>query len=300
MQRNEAWMRGRIFILLAALAAVALAFVAQKFRARISSDPAFCVSCHEASPDLARFSGGSHRRLVCQKCHHNSTEQGVAMLAKFMLSGRPKGSHSGVRIGDCAGCHLSHDRVWGEVGASRGHRVHALEQKIACVRCHGVDAHRVEPDVQSCRECHGEHAVRVGGMQRLHCFACHDFLSVETDLKPGRRDCLRCHRDQGASPAPFPEGAPMRFNCSQCHRPHEAQTLVACRSCHGEAVAVGLHRLPSHSDCATCHRPHAWTSTPADCLRCHATAAVHAAGKACVSCHGFRAGQAAASRSGAR
>ena len=283
-------MRARLFILIAALLAVALAWAAQNFRAHVSSDPAFCATCHEASADLALWNRGSHARLACQKCHHTSTEQGVTMLAKFILAGPPRGgSHAKVRIGDCAGCPLTHDRGWSQVGASRGHRVHAVENKIACVRCHGADAHRVEPQVESCRECHGEHAVKVEGMQKLHCFACHDFLSVESELKPSRRDCLRCHRDRGVSAAGFPDGAPMRFTCSSCHKPHETRTLVACQSCHGDIVVTGLHRLSSHSDCSTCHRPHAWASTPGDCLRCHVAAASHAGSTACASCHSFRA-----------
>jgi hypothetical protein len=290
-------MRTRLIMVSAALAAIAVAWIAQNFRARISSDPALCASCHDASPDLKLWNGGSHARLACQKCHHNSTEQGVAMLAKFVVSGRPRADqHSKVRIGDCEGCHLTHDRIWSEVAASRGHRVHALQEKIACVRCHGSDAHRVEPQVDSCRECHGEHSIQVEGMQRLHCFACHDFLSVETDLKPGRRDCLRCHSSRGVDTANFPERGPMRFKCAQCHRPHEARAAVACQSCHGEITVAGLHRATSHSDCLHCHRPHAWTSRPADCLRCHVDAATHAATKSCTSCHGFRAAPVAARR----
>src|SRR5512138_199946 len=97
--------RARLYILLVALLAVSLAWTAQKFRARISSDPAFCATCHEASADLKLWSSGAHARLACQKCHHNSTEQGVTMLAKFMLAGRPgAGKHANIRIGDCAGC----------------------------------------------------------------------------------------------------------------------------------------------------------------------------------------------------
>ncbi|MGZ6126099.1 MAG: NapC/NirT family cytochrome c [Myxococcales bacterium] len=290
-------MRTRLFILLAAMLAVALAWTAQNFRTRIASDPAFCANCHEASPELALWSKTAHARLACQKCHHTSTEQGVTMLAKFMLAGPPRaGEHAKVRIGDCAGCHLSHDRIWGDISASRGHRVHAVEKKIACIRCHGNDAHRVEPQVESCRECHGEHAVKLEGMQKLHCFACHDFLSVDADLKPSRRDCLRCHRERGLDTAAFAEGAPMRFVCSECHKPHQARALVECRSCHQEVAQAGLHRRPGHGDCRGCHHPHSWTSGIGDCLRCHRTAGTHADSASCASCHSFRGVPASAGR----
>ncbi len=292
-------MRARFIIPLAALLALAVAWSAQKFRRYVSSDARFCATCHEASPEFALWNSGAHARIACQECHHATPEQGVAMLAGFILGKSPSsGEHAKVQIGSCAGCHLSHDKAWVQVGASRGHRVHAVEQKIACVRCHGAGVHRFEPVVQSCRECHGEHAVNVAGMQKLHCFACHDFLSVETDLKPSRRDCLRCHRAQGVHPANFPEDAPMRFTCAACHRPHEAKALIACDSCHDKMAVAGLHRLSSHRDCGGCHHPHSWLSDRNECLRCHRTAPAHAGALTCASCHSFRGAPAVARRPG--
>ncbi|HET9751456.1 MAG TPA: hypothetical protein VFP52_00780 [Myxococcales bacterium] len=292
-------MRARIIIPLAALLTLGAAFGAQKFRAYVSSDARFCATCHQASPEFALWNSGGHSRIACQKCHHATPAQGVSMLSAFLLGRQPgSGGHGSVEIGSCAACHLSHDRAWVQVGASRGHRIHALEQKIACIRCHGAAVHRFEPVVQSCRECHGEHMVNLKGMQRLHCFACHDFLSVDTDLRPSRRDCLRCHQAEGLSAQSFPEDAPMRFTCSGCHKPHQARALIECASCHDRMATAGLHRLPSHRECGACHRPHSWISDRNECLRCHRTAPAHAGALTCPSCHSFRGAPAPAVRLG--
>jgi hypothetical protein len=172
-------MRARLLIVLAALLAVALAWGAQKFRGYLSSDPKMCASCHEASPDLALWDGAAHARLACQKCHHKSEQQGVDMLVKFVAGARPPNRPAQPLLGDCAGCHQSHDRIWPEVIASEGHRVHALKRKIACVRCHGAEARR--PEIESgrlCQECHSMPAAH--GASQQPCASCHSFRPART------------------------------------------------------------------------------------------------------------------------
>jgi hypothetical protein len=261
-----------------------------RLRGWVREDPRFCAACHKASAEFALWSSDGHARVACQKCHHTTPEQGVQMLRAFIAGRAPGGGggHAPVEIGSCAACHLSHDKQWIDVGASRGHRVHAVEQKIACVRCHGAAVHRFEPSTESCRSCHGDHAVRVPGMQKLHCFACHDFLSVEGTLRPTRRDCLRCHQAQGVHPARFPEDAPMRFACASCHKPHAqaGAELTECRTCHADQVSSGLHAR--HGACRECHRAHAWRSEVAGCVRCHRGAAAHDPTLTCRTCHSWR------------
>jgi hypothetical protein len=261
----------------------------QRLRAYIGEDPRFCATCHRQSPEFALWSSGAHGGITCQNCHHATVDQGIAMLRAFMGGAAPV-EHAPVEIGACASCHLAHDKGWVQVGASRGHRIHVIEKKIDCVKCHGAGVHSFEPAVASCRSCHGDHAVRAAGMQQLHCFACHDFLSVETSLRPTRRDCLRCHRAQGLHPSRFPEDAPMRFACAACHKPHAPPSAerVGCETCHREIVKAGLHRLPAHRDCTRCHRPHGWRSESADCLKCHQDAASHDGHLTCSSCHAWR------------
>jgi hypothetical protein len=285
-----------------------------RLKSYVDGDPRLCAHCHKASPDFAIWTSGSHKSVACQRCHHSTPEQGVAMLKAFVSGKVPggKNGHAPVEVGACAACHISHDGNWPHVGASRGHRVHYEQQKIACVTCHAAGVHGFRPLTDACRQCHGEHAVRAKGMAKLHCFTCHDFRSADPGLRPTRRDCLGCHRKEGVRPARFSDTAPMQFECGTCHKPHAASpegALAACTSCHAAVVATGLHALRGHGGagrgargtaaraavaearqaCGACHSAHLWRSEPADCLRCHGGAPRHADGKACGACHSFRA-----------
>jgi hypothetical protein len=126
-------------------------------------------------------------------------------------------------------------------------------------------------------------------MQKLHCFACHDFLSTDTGLRPTRRDCMRCHTAQGIHAPMNDHGAPMEMACAACHKPHAppAERVVGCTRCHTAMKKGGLHASPGHGRCLECHKPHLWKPAPAECSRCHGKAAEHANGKSCLGCHGF-------------
>ena len=280
------------------IAALAIAAVG-RFKTYVDEDPGLCAQCHRASPEFALWTRGSHRSVACQRCHHSTRQQQLAMLKAFLAGRSPADhrEHATVQVGACAACHLSHDANWPQVGGSRGHEVHVQQQKIACVTCHAAGVHGFEPVVTACRGCHGEHSVREAGMGKLHCFACHDFLSKDPGLRPTRRDCLRCHRAEGVLPARFSDDAPMQFDCGECHKPHARPPQgehVACQTCHAGMARAGLHGWRGHGDCAACHKAHTWRPTREDCLRCHPRGDgsrcghAQAQGRACASCHGFR------------
>ena len=266
---------------------------AWKLKRFVDSDPRLCAQCHRASPEFSLWAGGTHKSVACQRCHHSTPEQGLAMLRAFVAGRSPAGTktHAPVEIGSCASCHLSHDGNWPQVGNSRGHRIHFEEKKIACVACHAEGMHGFHPLTESCRKCHGQHTVRAQGMAKLHCFVCHDFLSPDPGLLPTRRDCLRCHRAEGVHPARFGEGAPMQFDCGTCHKPHAAtpqEAVASCTECHVVAQSAGQHAHHVEQRCTACHAPHLWAAGRAQCVTCHATADRHAAGKKCTTCHLFR------------
>ena len=272
------------------LAVIAGAWRLKRF---VDTDPRLCAQCHRASAEFSLWSKGSHQSVACQRCHHSTPEQGLAMLRAFVAGRSPAGTmaHAPVEIGSCASCHLSHDGNWPQVGNSRGHRIHFSEKGIACVACHAEGMHGFHPLTESCRKCHGEHTVRAQGMAKLHCFVCHDFLSPDPGLLPTRRDCLRCHRTEGVHPARFSESAPMQFDCGTCHKPHAPspeEAVVRCTVCHVVAESAGHHARHLKQRCTSCHAPHLWKAARADCLRCHAAAEKHAEGKGCTSCHPFR------------
>lgn len=288
---------------LLALLVLGAAYGAARLKRYVDTDPGLCAQCHRSSPEFALWLKGSHRTVACQRCHHATPQEGLAMLRAFLAGKSPDAAtaHGKVEVGACAACHLSHDPRWPQIEGSRGHRIHVVKAGIACVKCHAASVHGFEPVVASCKGCHGEHLVRVSGMEKLHCFACHNFLSTDPGLRPTRRDCLRCHQAQGVLPARFADDAPMQFDCGACHKPHartDAEELVACQSCHRQMVRAGLHALPGHARCGDCHPAHLWRTEPRKaCHRCHGGAASHAKGLPCAACHTFAgAGQAVAPR----
>jgi hypothetical protein len=273
----------------AALLALVAVLGGLRFKKFVDEDPRLCATCHRASPEFSVWLEGSHRSVSCQKCHHSTPEQGVAMLRAFLAGKKPQGRHAEVEVGACAGCHLSHDPRWKQVGGSRGHRVHVEGQHIACVTCHATSVHGFEPVSATCVGCHGKHLVGVSGMQKLHCFACHEFLTTEPGLRPTRRDCLRCHTAQGINAPMGDHGGAMEMACAACHKPHAppGQALVACAGCHTQMKKGGLHARAGHARCLDCHKPHLWKAGTSACAACHAEASGHAEGKACAACHAF-------------
>ncbi len=253
----------------------------------ITENPNFCTTCHKASPEFTAWKTTGHGSTHCQQCHHSSTSEGLVVLKSFLTEKMPVKlrKHFSVEVGACASCHVSHDTNWPQIGGSRGHRVHVVTNKIKCLRCHTGSKHVFQPIADVCSECHGNHSVNVAAMQKMHCFACHDFISSSTNLKPTRRDCMKCHRERGVSMA-TPENMAMQFSCSACHKPHSSKTeTVGCNSCHAEIKKAGLHSKPGHRKCSNCHKPHAWHSEREDCLKCHKEAATHFGHKSCNECH---------------
>jgi hypothetical protein len=281
-----------VAIVLATAAVLGGAIGVRRLKQYVDTDPGLCAHCHRASPEFSVWTKGSHRSVACQRCHHSTPEEGLAMLRAFLAGKSPDGTkpHAKVEVGACAACHLSHDPQWPQIENARGHRIHAVERKIECVRCHAAGMHGFEPVVSSCKSCHGEHTVRESGMQKLHCFACHNFLSTDHGLRPSRRDCLRCHRAEGVLPARFADDAPMQLDCGSCHKPHaktEAEEIVACSTCHTQMQRAGLHALREHARCGDCHKPHLWRTEQKGCLRCHGAAPEHARARPCAACHSF-------------
>ena len=96
------------FLLL--LAGVAGAWRLKRF---VDEDPRLCAQCHRASPEFSLWAKGTHRGVACQRCHHSTPQQGLAMLRSFLAGHEPggKGKHAEVSIGSCASCHLPHGGV---------------------------------------------------------------------------------------------------------------------------------------------------------------------------------------------
>ncbi len=198
-------------------------------------------------------------------------------------------------------------RSWREARHSPGHRVHVVDEKIACSKCHDLSGDRIKsPSPGPCKTCHeaeshidhagAEASRRFGPRFAADCTACHGFsaevgaaalLDAGVDeslagvsLRPLRSDTEGAGGAGGAAGETEANGArdPAAWECLRCHT--QAQ---------GQIPAVVIHR---GGECKSCHRPHQVPfATPADCSQCHQK--VHTfhrpsnetTGQICSDCH---------------
>ncbi len=287
----------------AALAAVLVvvifggSFASYRIYDYTQNDPSFCRSCHTMEKAWERWSQSEHSQVSCHSCHEVSPVQGAELVVNYLLE-RPDQNTTHARVKDesCEACHYSGNPTWVQVAQTAGHKTHAEEQNIACQTCHGLRLHEFMPAIEICAACHADHvageamAIKVPQMQNMHCVECHPFLREDSPLRPTRETCLSCHQkiEDGVT---FPEDGPMKWDCKECHKPHEKDMpVVNCLSCHTDARQQGLHAAATHSQtaCQACHLPHEWKVSRRDqCLGCHADKAGHNAGGLCSDCHGF-------------
>ena len=261
----------------------------------VERDPGFCALCHETRQQYVLWVQSEHRDVVCQDCHHQTPSEALGVIRQYVFSGRGGDAAGGgashkpkVAMASCAACHLQHDRRWPEISNSIGHRLHVVDAKIDCLRCHARSMHSFDVTLESCRDCHEEQVHAAAGMEKLHCLACHNFLDTADTLRPSSRICDECHRSEGIGSSAFPANAPMaKLPCWACHRPHAAEGAsdVTCGSCHEEVERLGLHATPGHAKCADCHAAHTWTTKRRQCTSCHKDMVSHRADKPCWSCH---------------
>jgi trimethylamine-N-oxide reductase cytochrome c-type subunit TorC len=200
-----------------------------------------------------------------------------------------------------------------KVNASPIHAKHYFMEQIPCSRCHGSkNIHQFKVDPQFCADCHTDktkiHGVEAAAsgrdlpMMDLACLNCH--TDAKMDLMPTRDKCLSCHgsdaqRDRISklpatgdtvafalnpkdiadaaknAPTVFPEGAPMQFDCSRCHNPHDKMKLEGnndCLVCHSKQTKIGMHGFHVNdmgAMCIDCHKPHSWNATSEVCADCH-------------------------------
>lgn len=260
------------------------------------NDPSFCRSCHTMEVAWNKWQNSEHSKVDCHNCHHVSPIAGAELIVNFLME-RPdrNTNHAAVPDQACEKCHESGNPQWVQVAQTAGHKTHAGDQNIACQTCHGLRLHEFRPTTEICVACHADHvageakAIKVPRMQDLHCVECHQFLRQDSPLRPTRQTCLDCHQKITIGRVVFPDKAPMKWDCRECHKPHDqANPVVNCTGCHSGAKTEGLHGMKTHSgsECKTCHQPHQWTVSSRDtCLACHQDKAQHNAGTNCADCH---------------
>jgi hypothetical protein len=219
---------------------------------------------------------GAHVQRPCGDCHAGQPKP-VTVCA-----GCHPDPHDGRVQGACQECHTA--TAWSDTGALARHRrtrmpLTGRHAQIDCVACHTRQ---------------GE---RTWSAAPVACWSCHaaDYLSPATHpthvadpADPGRqafsRDCSRCHRTSGWSPAVFDptilgrslsggvgaragspdhdvwfllsSGPHRTADCASCHVDGRRMTRVRCDGCHRDAELRASHRrMPVRGT--------------AGCLRCH-------------------------------
>lgn len=263
----------------------------------MQENPNFCRACHIMEEAWNRWQTSEHRSISCHSCHDISPIQGVEQLVKFSLNQPEQVSkHAVVQPDACVRCHESDNPRWKQVTDTAGHKIHAKEQNITCVKCHSVTLHRFAPPKTMCQVCHEDKKMAVKAMGELHCLSCHAYLADKDTLEPSREPCLSCHVNKkiissNGTVVQWPEAAPMRFKCDQCHQPHKQEKpVVDCLTCHPGAKESGLHTKGAHAaaTCQTCHAPHQWqVKERTTCQTCHANKQDHYSGVFCGQCHNF-------------
>ncbi len=258
----------------------------------IEHEPKFCTSCHTMNSAFKLWEESGHKKIECHTCHVANVISNLHQLWLYTTR-RPDEvvKHAEINRAVCMQCHTagSNKTKWDRIVETPGHRIHTVQHHIECVQCHAVSVHRFKPDKTLCKSCHQKITLAAAGsMAEMHCDQCHPFLDKDAKrpLRPDRAACLGCHESMKVKNEVFPENAPMKWACGECHKPHSAIRInnQDCQNCH--AVKKGIHSVKGHKDCQQCHKPHGWKVTArATCEVCHGNRAKHNPGPLCSRCH---------------
>lgn len=286
MKRSTALLVAAMLLACAAAALAAPKKASSPHRASITAG-LDCSTCH--TPDgwkltAGRSAGGGfdhgvtgfplsgrHRDTACTACHVQGKK-----LARACV-GCHEDAH-GNRLGQsCDRCHSA--RSFSDVRALEKHRLTRLPLR-------GMHA------LAGCTECHQRANQGVWSGAPADCYACHASDYRRKDIHPPHvgaagqavypKDCARCHRPTGWSPAFVPASqalalgaaalAPrsheLRFpirvgkhrglECSECHVALATPRLVRCTGCHAHEASrtARQHRSvgPVRERCLHCHR----------------------------------------------
>lgn len=257
----------------------------------ISSQPAFCGTCHVMRPYYESWRTSSHDDVACVECHippgigaeARKKYEALSMVVSYFTGTYGTNPWAEVPDESCLrpGCHeqrlLSGREVFQSVLFD--HRPHLTElrrgKRLRCTSCHSqiVQGQHITVTESTCFLCHFKD-------QKLNqdtgrCTLCHEIpeKTITTaglrfdhaDVKRFDMDCTLCHagvvRGRGEVP---------RDRCLTCHneparlarygateflhRTHVTEHKVECLNCHIEIQ----HEVPEQletveTDCKTCH-----------------------------------------------
>ena len=283
-------------------------YTAYKVNDYFENNPKACSVCHVH--DIANKAWGTsvHNGINCHECHHSTKIDQMRQLYNFVVLGHnkvsPRHGEVIVPLKTCFSCHWEKNAKFPNapnISRSRYHAKHVFIERIECTKCHGYRTHQFSLEERYCLTCHKGKEVHGTGMEKLACLNCHTDRTA--NLRPGPGKCLFCHGSEKyrkellaggtldvthfqpdervinrAVKIKRPEGAPMQFNCYECHKPHKSARpdWGDCFSCHKNIMDVGKHKThvtDMNMKCSQCHIPHVWRVSPEqakkDCVKCH-------------------------------
>jgi len=191
------------------------------------------------------------------------------------------------------GAGVNVDKAWGFARDVTGHRVHVIQGKLECTKCHEPTEGSMGPVKPArCAGCHEkeghiEHASkqaaeRFGAGTGAVCTTCHAFTLEGTrhDEAMLKGEAPRVPIDGGAGRYAMGVASYEPGECKRCHE-----------TAQGETAAVTVHGT---QPCLSCHKPHEGAPQSAPCSECHKDIATthDSRGKTlvetCSTCHEHR------------
>ncbi|OGF53356.1 MAG: hypothetical protein A2Z21_07925 [Candidatus Fraserbacteria bacterium RBG_16_55_9] len=274
-----------------ALIALPLGVAALFTGVEISSQPAFCGTCHFMKPYYESWETSTHREVACVECHippgiaaeFRKKYEALSMVVSYFTGTYGTNPWAEVPDESCLrpGCHEQRLLVGRELVGNVlfDHRPHLTElrreKKLRCTSCHSqiVQGQHIAVTESTCFLCHFKEAQLNEGTAQ--CTLCHETpetmittsgLSFDhADVKRFGMDCLLCHANTVSGTGEVPSG-----RCLTCHneparlarlgeteflhRVHVTEHKVECTSCHVEIQ----HQIPQaleavSTQCETCH-----------------------------------------------
>jgi len=272
----------------------------------VSSQPNFCINCHEISPAYEQWRTSSHYGITCINCH---TEPGLSGFIKVNTEGVQNlithftvayhvPTEADVNAASCLSCHPRDTLPESSVRTTL-RMAHSKHTQQECADCHGRLVHvstatevSTSPKphiVRDCTVCHTPDNCPHGDAT-LACTSCHSGNIPKHDaaLVRGvmpRQSCQECHKKNKVGSPEY---------CQTCHvSPHGVS--VPCSRCHTSNVTWTEHSfnhpvplIGKHTglDCGKCHGTKTLTGLQYVCSNCHQPPTVHKGTNGdCAICH---------------
>lgn len=277
-----------------------------------TSQPRFCLGCHEMGPEVESWKSSIHAEVPCNGCHYpglaGPIKQKIRLIGETYSHFTKKyegplnvDSELSKRI-DNAGCLRCHTpkrivtpgKALDKKALEKIHKIHVSNKGVNCTTCHNRAGHNKLAGYESFISMNG-------------CFRCHGL--AKTAIAPGR--CTACHPKKGFDLRPnshktgtwlipdHPKEAKKDITpCMMCHQ------KTFCRGCHGvEVPHPDKFRKDEHGNlgkrnpqvCRRCHRQYdfctschhkGYTGPPGGWVFVHFRVVAEVGPAYCFSCHG--------------